>query len=264
MPRASLQILCRPGLALGLAVLMAALALVQPVDARDSRQAVIAVAANFTEPAKAIAATFEAATGLKVVLSFGATGQLYAQIVHGAPFDVLLAADRTTPAKAVAEGLAVEGTAVTYAIGRLVLYSRDKAMVQGDKTLRDAKFSRIAIANPSTAPYGAAAIEVMTALGVRETLKARIVQGNSIAQTFNFVDTGNAELGFVALSQVVASEAGSRWLVPASLHTPIAQDAVLLKNAAAHPAAKAFLAYLLGPEARKLIERFGYSAGSER
>lgn len=221
----------------------------------------VAVAANFTEAAKEIGALFEQATGHRAIFSFGATGHLYTQISQDAPFDVFLAADNERPAKAIADGLAMAGTRFTYATGRIVLYSRDTEMVSGEATLKNARFSKIAIANPATAPYGAAAIETMKALNVYEALKDRIVQGNSIAQTFQFVSTGNAELGFVALSQVIARNDGSRWIVPANLYTVIAQDAVLLKKGAANPAARAFLAFLRGPEAGKVKEKFGYGAG---
>ncbi len=225
-------------------------------------QTTVAVAANFTDAAKEIAAAFVAATGHTAVLSFGSTGQLYAQISQEAPFDVFLAADDVRPAKAVEEGFAVAGTDFTYAVGRLVLWSADPALVTGPQMLETAGFDRIAIANPETAPYGAAALETMSALGVRETLQDRIVQGTSIAQTFQFVETGNAELGFVALSQVVARQGGSRWDVPQDFHTPIAQDAVLLTKGAGNEAATAFIDFLKGPEAAALIEAYGYGVES--
>lgn len=225
-------------------------------------EAKIAVAANFTEPAREIASTFEKASGHKVALSFGATGQFFAQIAQGAPFDVLISADQATPAKAIAEGHAVNGTAFTYAVGKLVLFGKSIDASAGDQVLKDGKFSKIAVANPATAPYGAAAMETLKALGVLDALQSKIVQGNNIAQTFQFVDTGNAEIGFVALSQVIFVKEGTRWNVPASLYTPIAQDAVLLKVGADNDAAKAFLAFLKGPEGRAVIEKFGYASGS--
>lgn len=231
------------------------------VSARDAKDVKVAVAANFTEPAKEIAAAFEKATGHKLVLSFGATGQFYAQITQGAPFEILISADKATPAKAIAEGHAVAGTAFTYAVGKLVLFSRSLDLANGEAVLKEAKFAKIAIANPATAPYGAAAIEVLKALGVHEPLQPKLVQGNNIAQTFQFVDTGNAELGFVALSQVIFAKDGSRWTVPTRLYSVIAQDAVLLKTGADSEAAKAFLAFLRGPEARAVIEKFGYGTG---
>lgn len=221
----------------------------------------VAVAANFTEPAKAIGALFQASSGHKLVLSFGATGQFYAQIAQGAPFEVLIAADTATPAKAIAEGHAIAGTAFTYAVGKLVLFSKSGALVLGEATLRDGRFAKLAIANPATAPYGTAAVETMKALGVYEALAPKLVQGNNIAQAFQFIDTENAELGFVALSQVALVKGGSRWIVPTNLHSPIAQDAVLLKAGAGSDAAKAFLSFLKGPQARGVIETFGYGAG---
>ena len=218
----------------------------------------VAVAANFTEAAKEIAAAFERKTGNKVLLSFGSSGQFYTQITQDAPFQVFLSADQERPEKAVAEGLAVPDSRFTYAVGKLVLWSRDPKVVTGPDTLKQGAFSKIAIANPTAAPYGAAAIETMKALNVYDTLQPKIVQGNNIAQTFQFIDTGNAELGFVALSQVVDRSEGSRWLVSANLYAPIKQDAVLLKKGAGNEAAKAFLAFLKGPEAAAVEAKFGY------
>ncbi|MCE7027400.1 molybdate ABC transporter substrate-binding protein [Jiella avicenniae] len=222
---------------------------------------VVAVAANFTEPAKEIAAAFAEKTGDTAELSFGSTGSLYAQIGQGAPYEVLLAADDERPRRAVTEGLGVEGSAFTYAVGTLVLYSADPDLVTGPGTLTGGSFDKIAIANPKTAPYGAAAVETMRKLGVYDDLASRIVQGNSIAQTFQFVATGNAELGFVALSQIATTKGGSRWVVPAEDHAPIRQDAVLLNTGASNPAAKAFLDFLKSPEAAKIIEKYGYATG---
>ena len=239
--------------------LLAAAALGTPAFARDAKEAKVAVAANFTAPSKEIAAAFEKAKGHKIVLSFGATGQFYAQIKQAAPFDVFLAADQATPKKTVDEGLAVPDSRFTYAVGKLVLFSKTAGLVNGEATLKDAsKFQKIAIANPATAPYGAAGVATMKALGVYDALAGKIVQGNNIAQTFQFVDTGNAELGFVALSQVIKVEGGSRWIVPGKYHDVIAQDAVLLKTGAENDAAREFLAFLKGPEARAVIERYGY------
>lgn len=218
----------------------------------------VAVAANFTQPAKEIAALFERKTGNKVVFSFGASGQFYTQITQGAPFQIFLSADQERPEKAETDGFAVPGTRFTYAIGKLVLWSRDPNLVKGESTLKDGTFTKIAIANPVAAPYGTAAIETMKALHVYETLQPKIVQGNSIAQTFQFIDTGNAELGFVALSQVIERKDGSRWLVSNNLYSPIKQDAVLLKKGADVEAAKAFLEFLKGPEAAAIESKFGY------
>ncbi|HYH22654.1 MAG TPA: molybdate ABC transporter substrate-binding protein [Azospirillum sp.] len=218
----------------------------------------VAVAANFTEPAKEIARAFEAKTGHKAVLSFGATGQFYAQIRQDAPFAVFLAADDETPKKAVEEGLAIADSRFTYATGRLVLWSKSPTAVTGEETLKTAAFEKVAVANPATAPYGAAAVQAMRKLGVYEALQPKLVRGNTIAQAFQFVETGNAEVGFVALSQVITRNEGSRWPVPDLLHEPIRQDAVLLKKGASDDAAKAFLAFLKGPEAGAVIARFGY------
>jgi molybdate transport system substrate-binding protein len=218
----------------------------------------VAVAANFTEPAKQIAQLFEGKTGHKAVLSFGATGQFYAQMTQGAPFQVFLSADQSTPKKLVDDGLAVGDSLFTYAVGKLVLFSMNADLVKNEQALRDAKFNKIAIATPATAPYGAAAVETMKALGVYEALSSKIVQGANITQTFQFIDTGNAELGFVALSQIIERPGGSRWNVTPSLYSPIRQDAVLLKSGAGNEAARAFLTFIKGLEATAIIDRFGY------
>lgn len=234
-----------------------ALALALPVGA-EAATTNVAVAANFTDAANEIAAAFAGASGHEAVLSFGATGQFYTQITQGAPFDILLAADDVRPTLAVEEGYGVEGTVFTYAIGQLVLYSADATLVDGPQTLQG-DVRQIAIANPETAPYGLAAIQAMESLGVYESLRPLIVQGQSIGQAFQFVETGNAELGFVALGQVALSEAGSRWIVPQDLYEPIRQDAVLLERGDGNAAATAFLEFLKGPEAAAIIERYGYA-----
>lgn len=244
------------GVALVAAVLVALLP--GPGRAGEVR---VAVAANFTGAANEIGTLFEAASGHEVVFSFGSTGQLSAQISHGAPFEVFLAADRERARRTVDEGLAVTDSLFTYATGRIVLFSADPGLVAGEATLTEARFAKIAIANPATAPYGAAAVDTMKALGVYAALADRVVQGNNIAQTYQFVDTGNAEVGFVALSQVAGHDRGSRWIVPERLHAPIAQAAVLLRLGADNPAAAAFIAFLKGPEARAVKARHGYGAG---
>lgn len=219
----------------------------------------VAVAANFTEPAKAIAAAFKKATGHKAILAFGASGTFYAQISHGAPFDVFLSADSDRPARAEQDGLAVLGTRFTYAVGQLVLWSATPGLIDPEgAVLRKGGFEKIAIADPAAAPYGVAAIETMRRIGVYDGLKRKIVTGSSIAQTYQFASTGAAQLGFVALSQVIATPGGSRWIVPARLHGPIAQQAVLLKAGAANPAATAFLEYLKSRPALAIIRRYGY------
>ncbi len=237
---------------------MIAIAATLPVWAA---QASIAVAANFTAPAVEIGELFSELTGHEAVFSFGSTGQLYAQITQGAPIEVFLAADQARPAKAIEDGLAVPGSRFTYATGKIVLFSEDDSLVTGEATLRAGEFAKVAIANPKTAPYGAAAVETMRALGVYEALKGKIVRGNNIAQAFQFVETGNAEIGFVALSQIAAQESGSRWIVPEDLYSEIAQDAVLLKRGKDNEAARAFITFLKGPDARAVKEKYGYGAG---
>jgi len=218
----------------------------------------VAVAANFTEAAKEIAAAFKAKTGHEAVLSFGASGQFYTQITQGAPFQVLLSADDARPKKLVEDGLAVSGSNFTYAIGKLVLWSKTPDLVKGEETLKAASFAKLSICNPVAAPYGAAALETMKSLKVLEKLQPKLVEGATITQAYQFVETGNAELGFVALSQLRGPETGSRWLVPQELYTPIRQDAVLLKTGASNEAATGFIAFLKGPEARAIIEKYGY------
>jgi molybdate transport system substrate-binding protein len=222
----------------------------------------VAVAANFTAPMQRIAAAFEAATGHKAMLSFGSTGKFYAQIRNGAPFELLLAADEQTPARLENEGLAVPGTRFTYAIGRLVLWSAQPGVVDDQgAVLRKSGDGRIAVADPRLAPYGAAAVETLTRLGLLQTLQPRFVQGEDIAQTYQFVATGNAPLGFVALSQVTVDgriARGSAWVVPSQLHAPIRQDAVLLAKGKDNAAATALIAFLKGDAARAIIRGYGY------
>ncbi len=222
----------------------------------------VAVAANFNAPMLKIAQAFEKETGHKAVLSFGSTGNLYAQIRHGAPFQILLAADAATPAKIEKEGLALAGSRFTYAIGKLVLWSKQPGLVddKGD-ILRNGTFQRLAVANPKLAPYGSAAVETMTKLGVLKALQPKIVQGENIAQTYQFTTTENAQLGFVALSQVMSEgkiAQGSAWLVPAHLHAPIQQDALLLTPGAGNPAAKALMIFLRSDRVKTLIRTYGY------
>ncbi len=222
----------------------------------------VAVAANFTAPAKRLAEAFEKATGHKAALSFGATGKFYAQIKNGAPFDVLLSADDTTPARLEAEGAAVNGSRFTYAIGQLVLWSAQPGLVDAKgEVLAKGTYQHLAIANPKLAPYGEAAIEALTALKLLDTVQPKLVQGENIGQAYQFVSTGNAELGFVALSQVMVDGrigAGSAWRVPPALHQPIRQDAVLLIPAKANAAAQAWLKFLAGDQARAIIQGYGY------
>jgi molybdate transport system substrate-binding protein len=227
-----------------------------------SAEVPVAVASNFAAPMQKIAASFEADTGHRAVLSFGSTGMFYAQIRNGAPFQLLVSADAETPARLEKEGLTVAGTRFTYATGRLVLWSAQPGVVDGKgEVLRRPGGGRIALANPRLAPYGAAAIETLTALGLLQALQPRFVQGESIAQAYQFTATGNAPLGFVALSQVMADgriAKGSGWLVPATLHAPLRQEAVLLATGKGQPAAVALAAYLRGEKARAIMRSYGY------
>jgi molybdate transport system substrate-binding protein len=227
------------------------------VHAASAEEVNAAVAANFTAAMKEIAANFEAATGHKAVLSFGSTGKLYAQIENGAPFDLFLAADRRRPMLLETQGVA--SGRFTYAVGKLVLWSPAPALADdGEKVLAAGNFTRLAIAKPETAPYGAAAVQVLKALGLYHALQEKLVRGENIAQTYQFVATQNAQLGFVALAQIVLSPEGSRWEVPDAFYDPIRQDAVLLRTGINKPAATALFAYLKSPAARAVIEKFGY------
>ncbi len=222
----------------------------------------VAVAANFAAPMEKIGTAFARDTGHKAVVIVGATGALYAQIRNGAPFELLLAADEETPRKLENEGLAVAGQRFTYAVGKLVLFSARPGFVDGNgEVLRSGSFQHLALANPKTAPYGAAALATLSALGLREALQAKFVQGESISQTFQFVSSGNAEIGFVALSQVAPPDrvvTGSWWLVPPALYRPIRQDAVLLKAGKDHAAAVALMNYLRSAPAKAVIRAYGY------
>jgi len=222
----------------------------------------VAVAANFSAPMQKIAAAFEQDTGHKAVLSLGATGKFYAQIRHGAPFAVLLAADDETPARLIAEGLAVPGSAFTYAVGRLALWSSRPDLVDSrGEVLRTPPPGKLAVADPKLAPYGAAAMQAMARLEVLDKLRPQLVMGENIGQAFQFVKTGNAALGFVALSQIMENgriASGSAWVVPVQLHEQIRQDAVLLKAGENNGAALALLQYLRGDTARQVIRAWGY------
>ena len=222
----------------------------------------VAVAANFTKPMEKIAEDFFKATDHKAVLSFGATGKFVEQIKQGAPFEVLLAADQKNPIKLENEQLAVPKSRYTYAIGKLVLWSAKPDLVD-DKgnVLKTGGFEHIAIADPKTAPYGKAAMNVMEKLGALDALKPKMVQGESIAQAKEFVSSGNAELGFVALSQVIKDgkiAEGSGWMVPQDLYAPLYQDAILLKTGENNVAAKALMDYLKTEPAQAVIKAYGY------
>lgn len=222
----------------------------------------VAVAANFAAPMQRIAAAFERDSGHRALLSFGATGKLYAQLTNGAPFEILLAADQRTPARLEEAGYALPGSRFTYAVGRLVLWSSAAGFLgDGAEVLKAGDFRHLAIANPKTAPYGAAAIQTMKALGVLAAIQPRLVTGENITQAYQFVATGNAELGFVALSQVTnetALSGGSAWSVPADLYDQIRQDAVVLKSGGENPAVAALAAYLKGEDAAAIIRSYGY------
>ena len=225
-----------------------------------------AVAANFTAPMQHIAQAFAQDTGHKAQLALGATGKFYAQIKNGAPFAVLLAADDETPARLEKEGLAVAGTRLTYATGRLALWSKQANLVddKGEvlRTVEKLGVQKIAIADPKLAPYGAAAMEVIQHLGVQASVAPKLVQGESIGQTYQFVSTENAQLGFVALSQISFDgriTQGSAWVVPQHMHTPLKQDAVLLNAGKDSMAAQALLKYLQGDKAKAIIRQYGYA-----
>ncbi len=222
----------------------------------------VAVAANFAGPMEKLAAQFQKDTGHKAVVASGATGKFYAQIRNGAPFEVLLSADDETPARLEAEGQVVAKSRFTYAVGRLVLWSAKANYVDATgAVLKTGDFTHLAIANPKTAPYGAAAVAVIDKLGLTARLQPRLVQGENIAQAFQFASTGNAELGFVAQAQVWRDgkfTAGSGWIVPAAMHAPIRQDAALLTRGAKNPAAQALLDYLRTDKAKALIRAYGY------
>lgn len=219
----------------------------------------IAVASNFTKVAKALEADFEARSGQLIALSFGSTGKLFAQVVNGAPFDILLAADQVRPIRAIEAGVAHADSRFTYAIGKLVLYSTDPDLVKdGGEVMKSDAFTRFAIGNPKTAPYGLAGKQALESLELYGTLRPKLVFGENIGQTYQFVVTGNAELGLVAASQVPDNDPGSKWLVPDHLYQPIRQDAILLTHGEANDVAKAFLAYLKSDAARTIIADFGY------
>lgn len=222
----------------------------------------VAVAANFAGPFNKIAAIFQAETGHVTRAAIGSTGKFYAQIREGAPFEVLLSADQDTPRRLEDEGLAIKGQGFTYAKGKLVLWSAKEGLVDGKGlVLKKGSFNRLALANPKLAPYGAAGMETLKALDVLDAVTPKLVQGDNIAQTFQFIATGNAELGFVALSQVAQPDkpaGGTYWVVPAKLYSPILQDAALLKKGEGNPAAVAFLKFLQSDKARIVIKAFGY------
>lgn len=239
-----------------------ALLLALCATALQAAEVSVAVASNFAAPMQKIAAAFEQDTGHKTLLAFGSTGKFYAQIRNGAPFEVLLAADDETPQRLERERLGVPGSRYTYALGRLALYSARPGVVDDKgQVLATGDFARLALSDPKVAPYGAAAVETMTRLGQWPRWQAKLVQGESVGQTFQFVATGNAALGFVALSQVMMDgriASGSAWVVPHNLHTPLKQDLLVLKVGASNPAALALADYLKGEKARGIMRGYGY------
>ncbi|OYQ40503.1 molybdate ABC transporter substrate-binding protein [Rhodoferax sp. TH121] len=227
-----------------------------------AEEVTVAVAANFSAPAQKIATAFAAATGHKATVVVGSTGKLYAQIKNGAPFQVLLSADDETPTRLGKEGAGVTGSQFTYATGRLVLWSRQAGVVDDKgEVLRSGQFAHLSLADPKLAPYGAAAVDVMAKLGLTASLQPKLVQGESIGQAYQFVFSGNATLGFVALSQVMVEgkiTQGSAWVVPANLHSPLRQDAIVLNAGKNSAATAAFMAFLRSDAAKAMIRRFGY------
>ena len=232
------------------------------VGVSNAAEAQVAVAANFAEPIKAIAAVLEKTTGHTIQVTLGSTGKLYAQIKNGAPFDVLLAANTQTPEALEKDRLALPGSRFTYATGKLVLWSADVARVDDKgEVLKSPGLRKVAYAAPKVAPYGAAAVEAMDKLGLTASLTPKLVQGESIGQTFNFAYTGNADVAFVAMSQVLEGgklKSGSMWVVPQTLYSPIRQDAVVLQKAASNEAAQALIKLLKSPKIRDLIRSYGY------
>ena len=216
----------------------------------------IAVAANFTAAMKEIAAKFEQSSRHKTVISYGSTGKLYTQIRHGAPFEVFLSADQKRPMQLEIDSIASDR--FTYAVGQLVLWSNNRRLQPSEALLREAAFNKLALANPKTAPYGNAAVTVLKRLKLDRALRNKWVMGDSIAQTYQFVATSNADIGFIALAQIALNDVGNYWEIPEDLYEPIRQDAVLLSKGRNNPAAAAFIDYLRSPAAQMIIEQFGY------
>lgn len=224
-------------------------------------QVLVAVSANFIPPFREIATEFEKATGHAVRVAAGSSGNFHSQIKNGAPFEVFLSADTERPKLLEDEGLGVKDSRFTYAIGRLVLWSPNPDLIKGEETLRSRNYKRLAIANPKTAPYGVAAMQAMQKLELWDSLQPHIVMGESLGQTMGFIESGNAQLGFVALSQVLDPKIkgqGSRWVVPTNLHEPIKQDVILLTKGNENVAAKALMEFLGSPKSKTIIERYGY------
>lgn len=235
--------------------------LLLPLSNTQAGNLTLAVAANFTDTTASLVETFEASTGHRVTASFGSTGKLYAQIRNGAPFDVFMAADAQRPQLLESDGMAVHGSRFTYARGKLVLWSPETAaFISPIAYLNEQSFSRLAIANPKTAPYGLAAQQVLEHLELWSPLQPKLVRGDSIAQTFQFIASGNAQAGLVALAQVKAwpNQDGTLWRIPQSYYAPIDQQAILLKRSADNAAARDWLAFLQSPDAVAIIQGYGY------
>ena len=226
-----------------------------------AEQVLVAVAANFIPPFREIATEFEKATGHTLRVAAGSSGNFYSQIKNGAPFDVFFSADMERPKLLEDEGLGVKDSRFTYAIGRLVLWSPQADLIKGEETLRSKSYKRLAMANPKTAPYGMAAMQAMQKLELWNSVQPQLVMGESLGQTMGFIESGNAQLGFVALSQALDPKIkgkGSRWDVPTNLHEPITQDVVLLTKGKDNSGAKALMEFIGGPQAKTIIERYGY------
>lgn len=247
--------------------LIAALVLISVFSPCSAETTLIAVASNFTKPMEEIAEAFEKTTGHSAKLAFGSSGKFVSQLENGGPFEVFLSADASNPMKLEKSGLAVAGSRFTYAIGKLVLWSSQTNYVDAqEQILTTGGFKHLALADPKLAPYGAAAMEVLKNMGLLDKLQPLFVLGENIAQTYQFISTGNAELGFVALSQVFDNGkivSGSGWIVPSTLHRPILQDAILLKKGAENPAAPALLKFLKSPEAQTIIRKYGYDIAKQ-
>ncbi|MDH5642378.1 MAG: molybdate ABC transporter substrate-binding protein, partial [Nitrospira sp.] len=236
---------------------------VSPACADD---ALVAVAANFVLPFREVATEFEKASGHHITIATGSSGNFYAQMKNGAPYDVFFSADDERPKRLADEGLGIASSRFTYAVGRLALWSPDAAFITGEETLKHAAFKHLAIANPKTAPYGTAAMQTLQKLGLWDAVRLRLVMGENQGQTMGFIESGSAELGFVALSQIMQRALkirGSHWIVPADFHAPIRQDAILLVKGKDNRAALALMEFIKGPRARAMIIRYGYELNGE-
>lgn len=235
--------------------------LITAVTPAFAERALVAVAANFVPPFREIALEFEKSTGHRLQVAGGSSGNFYSQIKNGAPFDVFFSADMERPKLLEDEGLGIKDTRFTYAIGRLVLWSPNESLIKGEETLRSKQYKRLAMASPKTAPYGMAAMQAMQKLEIWDSVQTQVVMGESLGQTMGFIESGNAQLGFVALSQVLDPKIkgkGGRWDVPNNLHEPIKQDVIMLTRAKDNLAAKALMEFIGSPQAKKIIERYGY------